>query len=54
MAKAYLKLGENEKARENILIAEENISSKRDDYYNEFLNEIYLSEVLEFKQQLNK
>jgi hypothetical protein len=26
---------------------------KRDDVYNEFLNEIYLSEILEFKQKLN-
>lgn len=54
MARAYLKLGEIEKARENVLKAEENITSKRDDYYNEFLNEIYLSEVLEFKQTLEK
>lgn len=54
IAKAYQKLGEIEKAKENILKAEENINSKRDDYYNEFLNEIYLSEILEFKQQLNK
>lgn len=54
MAKSYQKLGEIEKAKENILIAEENIRSKRDDYYNEFLNEIYLSEILEFKEQLGK
>lgn len=54
MAKAYQKLGEIEKATENILKTEENISYKRDDVYNEFLNEIYLSEVLEFKQTLEK
>ena len=54
MAKAYQKIGQIEKARENILKAEENIASKRDDYYNEFLNEIYLSEVLEFKQTLER
>lgn len=54
MARAYQKLGEIQKARESILKAEENIASKRDDYYNEFLNEIYLSEVLEFKQTLEK
>ena len=53
MAKAYQKLGKSEKVKENILKAEENIASKRDDYYNEFLNEIYLSEILELKQQLN-
>ena len=54
MAKAYQKLEELEKAKESILKAEKNITSKRDDYYNEYLNEIYLSEVLEFKQTLEK
>lgn len=54
MAKAYQKLGQSEKAKENILKAENSIHYKRDDVYNEFLNEIYLSEILEFKQQLNK
>jgi tetratricopeptide (TPR) repeat protein len=54
IARAYQKLGQIEKARENILKAEENIASKRDDYYNEFLNEIYLSEVLELKQTLEE
>lgn len=54
MAKAYEKLGEIDKAKENILIAEENIRTKREDPYKEFLNEIYLSEVLEFKEKLNK
>lgn len=52
MAKAYLKLGEYEKAIENVIKAENNIRYKRDDVYNEFLNEIYLSEVLELKEQL--
>lgn len=54
MAKAYQKLGETEKAKENILIAEKKIAYKRDNVYNEFLNEIYLPEILEFKEQLNK
>lgn len=54
IAKAYQKLGEIDKAKKNILKAEQNISSKRDDYYNEFLNEIYLSEILEFKRTLEK
>ena len=53
MAKAYQKIGETEKAKENILKAEQNINSKRDDAYNEFLNEIYISEILELKQKLN-
>lgn len=54
IAKSYQKLGNIEKAKENILKAEEHITYKRDDIYNEFLNEIYLSEILEFKQQLEK
>jgi len=54
MAKAYKNLGQIEKAKENILKAENSMLYKRDDIYNEFLNEIYLSEILEFKQQLNK
>ena len=54
MAKAYVKLDEYKKAKENIIKAEKTIRYKRDDVYNEFLNEIYLSDILEFKQQLNK
>lgn len=54
MAKAYQKLGQIEMAKENILKAESNMHYKRDDVYNEFLNEIYMSEIQEFKQQLNK
>ncbi len=53
MAKAYQKLGQVDKAKENILKAESNIHYKRDDIYNEFLNEIYLSEILVFKQSFN-
>lgn len=53
MAKSYQKLGLIEMARENILKAEDKIAYKRKDYYNEFLNEIYLSEIIEFKEQLN-
>lgn len=54
IAKAYKELGQIDIAKEFVLKAEENIAYKRDDVYNEFLNEIYLSEILEFKQQLNK
>ena len=53
MAKAYQKLGQIEKAKENISKAENSMHYKRDDVYNEFLNEIYLSEILEFKHKLN-
>ena len=54
LAKAYQKLGEIERAKENVLKAEEEIHYKRDDVYNEYLNEIYISEILEFQVQLNK
>lgn len=53
IAKAYQNIGETEKAKEHILKAEENIGSKREDSYDEFLNEIYLNEILDFKQLLN-
>ncbi|ALM07809.1 pilus assembly protein PilF [Sediminicola sp. YIK13] len=52
MAKAYDKLGEVNLAKEHILKAEKNIIYKRDDFYNEYLNEIYLSEILDFKNYL--
>ncbi len=52
MARAYKKLGQIEQAKEYILKAEKDIAYKREDVYNEFLNEIYLSEILEFKQDL--
>lgn len=53
MAKAYQKLGQIEEAKKNILKAENNMHYKRDDVYNEFLNEIYMSEIQEFKNNLN-
>lgn len=52
MAMAYEQLGEYDKAFEHITKAEEYIRYKRDDAYNEYLNEIYLAEVVGFKQQL--
>ncbi|MGO4920631.1 tetratricopeptide repeat protein [Maribacter spongiicola] len=54
MAKAYGKTGEIEKAKEHIQKAEEHIASKREDHYNEFLNEIYLNEILDFKKSLEE
>lgn len=54
MAKAYDKIGEVKLAKEHILKAEESITYKRDDFYNEYLNEIYLSEILDFKNYLKK
>ncbi|MBK6266139.1 tetratricopeptide repeat protein [Marivirga sp. S37H4] len=52
MAKVYQKLGEIEKANENISKAEKFIHYKRENEYNEYLSEIYLWELLDFKQQL--
>lgn len=54
MAKAYYKLGNLEEAKINVLKAEVRIQYKRKDVYNEFLNEIYIEELLEFKENLNK
>jgi len=54
LAMSYEKLGDLDKAKEHIIKAEDNISYKRDDFYNEYLNEIYLSEIIELKQKLNK
>jgi tetratricopeptide (TPR) repeat protein len=54
IAQAYHKLKQLEKAKENTIKAEQNFEYKREDSYNEFLNEIYLSEILEFKNKLNK
>ena len=54
LAMSYEKIGDLDKAKEHIIKAEDNISYKRDDFYNEYLNEIYLSEIIELKQKLNK
>lgn len=54
LALSYEKIGDLYKAIEHIIKAEDNISYKRDDIYNEYLNEIYLSEIIELKQKLNK
>ncbi|WP_415181149.1 hypothetical protein [Nonlabens sp.] len=53
MAKVYKKLGEFDKAKENMETSEELIGSKREEIHNEFLNEIYLSKVVEFKKHFN-
>ena len=54
LAKAYYNIGEIKLSKEHILKAQANITYKRDDFYNEYLNEIYLSEILDFKKQLEK
>ena len=54
MSKVYEKLGDKSKAIEFARLAEQSIAFKRDDVYNEFLNEVYLSEIQEFRQNLSK
>jgi len=54
LAKAYLKLENLDKVNEHILKAEKSIEYKREDTYKEFQNEIYLEEITEFKQKMNK
>ena len=54
IAKAHFKLGEFEIAKEYLTKAEKNIHFKRDDVYNEFLNEIYLSEIINLKKEINR
>jgi tetratricopeptide (TPR) repeat protein len=52
LAKVYKKIGETEKAKEHILKAEEYYKYKRNDPYNEFLNEIYKKDILTLKSDL--
>ncbi|CAM1352476.1 tetratricopeptide repeat protein [Tenacibaculum crassostreae] len=54
LAKIYVEQYNHKLANEHILKAEETIEYKRDDRYNEFLNELYLSEIIELKEQLNR
>lgn len=52
LAKVYYEIGEMEKAKEHILKAEQYFQYKRTDPYNEFLNEIYKSDILTLKNNL--
>ncbi|MDB9954038.1 tetratricopeptide repeat protein [Flavobacteriaceae bacterium] len=52
LAKVYLKLNNLDKAKEHILKAELNIGYKRKDPYKEFQNELFLSEIVQFKREL--
>ena len=54
LTKIYFKQNNYELANQHILKAEENIEYKRDDVYNEYLNELYLYEIIELKEQLNR
>ncbi len=52
LAKVYNEIGETEKAKEHILKAEKYFQYKRTDPYNEFLNEIYKTDILKLKSDL--
>ncbi len=54
LAKTYQKLGNFPLVQTHIEKAEKTIPYKRDDFYNEYLNEIYLSEILDFKESARK
>lgn len=54
LAKTYQKLRDFNLAKIHIDKAEKSFIYKRDDYYNEYLNEIYMSEILDFKQIAGK
>lgn len=52
LAKAHQQLGDVEQAMEYILKAEDNMEYKRNDSYIEYLNEIYLQDVMEVKEEM--
>jgi tetratricopeptide (TPR) repeat protein len=51
LAKVYIAMDSLPKARENLTKAKENLAYKYDDAYNEYLNEIYLSDISELEKQ---
>ena len=54
LAKIYQKLGDFNAAKSHIDKAEKSFTYKREDNYNEYLNEIYLSEIVDLKQTVLK
>ena len=52
LARTFEKLGEIKLAKDHLEKAEKNIEYKRENEYYEYLNEIYLWEILKFKQHL--
>ena len=51
LSKVYKATDSLPKAREFLEKAKENLSYKRDDPYNEYLNEIYLNDIIELEKQ---
>lgn len=54
MGKTYLQLGDSLNATTYLKKAKETIKYKRDDYYKEFLNEIYLKDIDDVLSSLEK
>ena len=53
LAQAYQKTGEPAMAREHLLEAKKSINYKREDSYNEYLNEIYPMDIVSLKEELD-
>ena len=53
LAKIYFDTNEFEKAKAHVLQAEKNIAYKRKDPYNEFLDEVYVSEIIALKNKIS-
>jgi tetratricopeptide (TPR) repeat protein len=51
LAKVYKAIDSLPKARESLIKARESLAYKRDDSYNEYLNEIYLSDIQKLEKQ---
>lgn len=54
LAKTYLAMDSLQLAKENLVKAKENLQYKHDDSYNEYLNEIYLSDITELEKKFKK
>ncbi|MEZ2416208.1 tetratricopeptide repeat protein [Muriicola sp. E247] len=54
LGKTYLQLGDSLTASAYLKKAKENIRFKREDYYKEYLNEIYLEEIDDLLRKLEK
>jgi tetratricopeptide (TPR) repeat protein len=51
LAKVYKAMDSLPKSKEYLIKSKENLAYKHDDAYNEYLNEIYLSDIIELEKQ---
>lgn len=54
LSKVYKAMGDLPKSRENLNKSKQNLGYKRDNEYNEYLNEIYLSDITELEKEIRK